>query len=58
MNLEKKPSKELSERIEKFWLMPRKGGEGWWKLEAPPDGNFDLVFIRIALQSDLCGSLH
>jgi AraC-like DNA-binding protein len=43
--IEQKPREEFSRLIEKFWLMPRKGGKGQWYLEAPPDGNFDLVFI-------------
>jgi AraC-like DNA-binding protein len=45
MTIVQKPSSEFSDVIEKFWLMPRKGRPGWWELEAPPDGSFDLVFV-------------
>ncbi len=43
--IERRPGKEFSGLIEKFWMLPRKGGKGQWLLEAPPDGNFDLVFV-------------
>ena len=43
--IEQRPGKEFSGLIEKFWMLPRKGGKGQWHLEAPPDGNFDLVFV-------------
>jgi len=43
--IEQRPGKEFSGLIEKFWMFPRKGGKGHWFLEAPPDGNFDLVFV-------------
>ncbi len=43
--IEQKPREEFRGLIEKFWLLPRRGIAGQWLLDAPPDGNFDLVFI-------------
>ena len=43
--IEQGPGKEFSGLIEKFWMLPRKGGDGRWLFEVPPDGNFDMVFV-------------
>ncbi len=43
--IEKKPHEEFDGLIKKFWMLPRRVGRGSWVLDAPPDGNFDLVFI-------------
>jgi AraC-like DNA-binding protein len=53
--IEQRPAKEFSGLIEKFWTLPRKGGKGQWHLEAPPDGNFDLVFV---LAESRCRALY
>ncbi len=42
--IEQLPGEEFRGVIEKFWLFPRTGGDGRWLLDAPPDGNFNLVF--------------
>lgn len=43
--IERRPGGEFSGIIEKFWLLPRNGGDRRWLFESPPDGNFDLVFV-------------
>ena len=43
--IEQRPGNEFSGLIEKFWMLPRKDGKGQWLLDAPPDCNFDLVFV-------------
>ena len=58
--IEQRPGREFSGLIEKFWMLPRKGGRGQWLFDAPPDGNFDLVFVlaRNALPRSLRRTLH
>lgn len=43
--VEQRPGRDFSELIEKVWMAPRRGGEGWRTYEILPDGNFDLLFV-------------
>jgi AraC-like DNA-binding protein len=44
MPIERRPSEGFSHLIERFWLLPRKGGTGESPLEILPDGHFSLGF--------------
>ncbi len=43
--IEQRPGRDFNELIEKVWMAPKSGGQGWRTYEILPDGNFDLLFV-------------